>query len=418
MSENLAEIAELLRRHAGIALDEAQLPALAAALARVDPGADPDTFLSEVRGREATSSSLARLIDEVTNQESYFFREPRDLHAIDWFDLAERARRSGSGTVRIWVSACAAGEEAYTLAILASEAFGSGRPPVDILATDVSGAALRAAQEATYSGTRVRNLPPVLRERYFEHDGGRHRLRDGVASLVRFRRHNLVRDPAPPTGEGRFHVVTCRNVLIYFDPETVRRVISTLETGVEEDGQLILGVADRLPGTTGRLDRAPADQGPRRPAATRKSVAAERGRRPPPHPAESTIEDALRAADEGDLERAIALASTVLDRDPLDADAYFVRGLAELGRGDGGRAVESFRRALYVDPTFGLAAFKLGRAQDSCGQAAAARLAYERALRELDPKDDRHRTILDQVDLGDVAAACRARLGSGGIALR
>jgi predicted TPR repeat methyltransferase len=72
--------------------------------------------------------------------------------------------------------------------------------------------------------------------------------------------------------------------------------------------------------------------------------------------------------------------------------------------------VTSFRRALYVDPSFGLAAFKLGRAHDASGERAAARRAYERALRALDPEDERHRLILDQVDLGDVAAACRVRL--------
>src|SRR5207253_817418 len=69
------------------------------------------------------------------------------------------------------------------------------------------------------------------------------------------------------------------------------------------------------------------------------------------------------------------------------------------------------RRAIYVDPRFGLAAFELGRAQDALGVGRAAARAYAQALRVLDPDDDRHATILGQVDVGDVAAACRARLG-------
>jgi len=103
-------------------------------------------------------------------------------------------------------------------------------------------------------------------------------------------------------------------------------------------------------------------------------------------------------------------AHLVLTAEPLNADAYFVGGLAQLGLGDAEAAATSFRRALYVDSSFGLAAFKLGRAHDARGDPRAARRAYEQALRTLDPDDDRHRVILDKVDVGDIAAACRARL--------
>ena len=87
--------------------------------------------------------------------------------------------------------------------------------------------------------------------------------------------------------------------------------------------------------------------------------------------------------------------------------------LAELGLGDAAAAIRSFRRALYLDPSFGLAAFELGRAHDALGDHKAGRRSYEQALRPLDPEDDRHRVILDQVDLADVVAACRARLEPG-----
>jgi tetratricopeptide (TPR) repeat protein len=125
---------------------------------------------------------------------------------------------------------------------------------------------------------------------------------------------------------------------------------------------------------------------------------------------EDQIEDALLAADIGDLDRAIKIVDFLLAEDPLLADAYFVRGLVELDSGDAQSAATSLRRSLYLDPSFGLAAFELGRAHDVSGNATAARRAYEQALRTLDPADERHRSILDQIDLGDVAAACSARL--------
>jgi len=104
------------------------------------------------------------------------------------------------------------------------------------------------------------------------------------------------------------------------------------------------------------------------------------------------------------------VASALADN-PLDADAHFVLGLVTLEAGEPARAVAALRRALYADPAFWLAAFTLGRAHDALGDAPAARRAYERVLRTVDPADHRHELILQQVDIGDITAACRLRLG-------
>jgi chemotaxis protein methyltransferase CheR len=125
---------------------------------------------------------------------------------------------------------------------------------------------------------------------------------------------------------------------------------------------------------------------------------------------EELLQQALAAADEGRGADAAAAVARLLREQPLNADAWFVRGLVELESGDAGGAVHSFRRALYVDPGFGLAAFKLGRAYDATREPDAARRAYEQALRTLGTNEGRHEHILAQVDHGDVAAACRTRL--------
>ena len=427
--EPLREVAELVRSRTGIAIKDAQLPALAAAIGRVDPGLDPAALLARVNAPHSTV--LSRLVDEVTVQETYFFRELRELQAIDWQRLLERSRDSGGG-VRVWVAACATGEEAYSLAILASEALGPDSRAVSILATDVSSAALRRAEAGCgYSQRSVRNLPPALRQRYLIEEDGRYRVRESLKSLVRFRHHNLVTDPSPPLGEVPFDVIACRNVLIYFDLPTVERVIVSLEGALLGEGSLVLGAADRVTGTAGGLRRggdsaAPERRAPRgakrllrRPLGLEpKPGGDEEANRPaerspdgtPRRRAEDRIEDALLAADDGDLERAATIVSSLLAADPLLADAHFVKGLVELEAGNPRAAKASLRRCLYLDPSFGLAAFELGRAHDASGDARAARRAYEQALRALDPSDERHRAILDQVDLGDVAAACAARL--------
>jgi chemotaxis protein methyltransferase CheR len=107
---------------------------------------------------------------------------------------------------------------------------------------------------------------------------------------------------------------------------------------------------------------------------------------------------------------AIELIGSVLALDPLNAEAQFVRGLAELGAGDAQAATASLRRALYVRPNFWQAAFKLGRAQELGGDRAAAALAYKRVLRTLDRGDAEPTSALDPVAPADVAAACRLRL--------
>jgi chemotaxis protein methyltransferase CheR len=410
VSEPLNAVAELVRRRTGVVVKDAQLPALAAALGRIAPEMDAKRFAAEI-GETPRGPLLHALIDEVTVQETYFLREQRELEAIDWQGLLAAARERGSGVIRLWVAACSTGEEAYSLAILASEAFGRAAPPVTILATDISNAALARAEAGSgYSERSVRNVSQRLRERYLSREQGHYRVKDQLKALVRFRHHNLIEDSSPPPGEVPFDVVSCRNVLIYFDLPTVGRVLSSLETAMRPGGRLILGAADRLSGPAGGLGNVVSN-----PTVERRQVRPKRSLRRPlgiePGPrrrSEDRIEDALLAANEDDLDGALEIVEALLAADPTLADAHFVRGLVELESGDSGAAAASLRTALYIDPSFGLAAFELGRAHDANGDVKAARRAYGQALRSLDVEDDRHRAILDQIDLGDVAAACAA----------
>jgi tetratricopeptide (TPR) repeat protein len=124
------------------------------------------------------------------------------------------------------------------------------------------------------------------------------------------------------------------------------------------------------------------------------------------------VADALEAANRQDYARAVELVERTLAADPLDAEAYFVRGTTEIARHDPGSAVDSLRRALYIDPTFGLAAFQLARAHELRGDRAAARRAYSQALRTLEAAGDRHPILLAGVDVGELTAVCRRALAS------
>jgi chemotaxis protein methyltransferase CheR len=426
VSPALKQVADIIRRETGISIREVQMPMLEAALHRVDRTMDATGFLEAGTDGVAPAALLDRLIDEVTVNETFFFRERRELDAIDWHLLRDNAHAAGSETIRIWVAACATGEEAYTLAVLASEAFAPSHPPVSILATDISLATLERAREGRYGHRAVRGVDEDIRHRYFEGAGDGVAVSEQLRRMVEFRRHNLARDPAPPPGHGQFELIACRNVLIYFDGDAVERVIGSLERALTPAGMLVLGSADRLCGSARRLARHDGARSERR-RRTPRAAPIRLLRRPLGHDRDAPavvphepiaassstgLAAAVKAANEGNLVAAVDATASVLEDDPLNADAYFLRGLAEFGLADVEAAVTSLRRALYVDPTFGVAAFELGRAHEERGDRTAAARAYEQALRTLDPDNSRHAAILDQVDVGDVAAACALRLKS------
>jgi chemotaxis protein methyltransferase CheR len=410
----LAEVAELIRRETGLSLPPGRAAALRAAMARAAPGLDPVAVLRAASDPHTGPRLVATLIDEVTVQESSFLRDPGQLEAIDWHRLRERA----AGRIRVWSAGCAGGEEAYTLALLATEAFAPEAAPVDVLGTDISRTAVAGAVAGRYRDRAVRGLGPVLRRRYLEKQpDGTSAVSDGLRELVRFQRHNLAHDPIPPRGEGGFDLIVCRNVLIYLTAPAVERVSRLLQRALRPGGQLVLGAADVLCRTA--VERNPSDAPP--PASIRHSRGGRHSgpppgpRRPPdaPRPAGpfgERLGRALDAAGRGDRDAALEQVTSLVADDPLDAGFHFLHGLLALDAGEPVRARDALRSALCADPAFGLAAFTLGRAYDALGDAPAARRAYERALRTLDPGDSRHEALLQQVDVGDIAAACRARL--------
>jgi chemotaxis protein methyltransferase CheR len=431
MNDSLERVAELVARESGIQVKGSQLGALAAALGRVSPGMDAERFLAALTDPAQQPLLLGQLIDQVAIQETFFMREPRELEAIDWHQLLAAAHARGAGGVNVWVSACASGEEAYSVAMLATEAFGHARPPVSILATDISMRALRRAGQAVYSERSTRELSPARRDRFLVRDGARSAVCEPLRSLVRPRRHNLVADPTPPPGEVPFDLVLCRNVLIYFGPETVEAVVSSLESTLQPGGQLILGASDRLTSSARRLTEVAANE--TKPAVAARPRAQHRRRTgrgsralrrplgkaagiralaaPSSSPPGLETSEAREACNRGEYAAAIESAGRVLASDPLNAEAYYVRGLSELETGDPAAAVGSLRRALYVDPTFALAAFQLGRAHDLHGDGQAARRAFARTLHAIG-RGDEH--LVGQVNFADIAVACRARLAEAG----
>jgi chemotaxis protein methyltransferase CheR len=435
VTDPLAQIADVVRRETGIVTPPGRTSALHAAVGRAAPGLDPAAVVAVLSDPARRDEVLTRLIDEVTTKETSFIRDRGQLDAIGWHALLSSAQAAGSRAIRVWSAGCATGEEPYTLALLAYEAFGPMPPPVDVLGTDMSGAALAAAAAGRYGERAIRALGGPQRDRYLDRAADGSYLAGGrLRRLVRFRRHNLVQDPIPPAGEDGFDLILCRNVLIYFEQPLAARIAESLGQAVRPGGALVLGASDALQRTTARTGAAQAQSpdpmrsgpvSPRRvppgpagrPAAPglvpqSRRPAARQPAQPAAAPREEQLATALAAAGHGDREAALAQVTALLAADPMDADAHYIGGLLTLEAGEPEQAVAALRRALYADTRFALAAFALGRAYDALGDEQAARRAFGQVLRTLDPEDDRHEAILAQVDLGDIAAACRVRLAS------
>ncbi|CAN5489109.1 protein-glutamate O-methyltransferase CheR [soil metagenome] len=190
-----------------------------------------------------------RLLPHLTNNESYFFRERPQLHALRDEVLPAIRRRllkESRREVRLLSAGCAAGEEPFTLAMIA-RGTGLFPPPWTIRVTgvDLDPRALERAQGARYSEHAFRGVEPELREQHFRRDGEQWEVIPTVRSLVEFRQGNLV-EPAWTRDLPPQDVIFCRNVLIYFDNEGITRATRVLYDALIPGGYLFLGHAESL----------------------------------------------------------------------------------------------------------------------------------------------------------------------------
>jgi chemotaxis protein methyltransferase CheR len=188
---------------------------------------------------------LARLVDELTINETYFLRERAQLMALVAEILPELRSRHGGRPVGIWSAGCSSGEEPYSIVLLAQQAgFVPGRD-FRVYASDVSQRMLRRAREGVYREASFRETESELRERHFQRCEGGHRIAEEVKQHVDFIHLNLF-DDSKLALLGSMDVILCRNVLIYFDPDGKRRTLETFFGKLRPGGYLLLGHAESL----------------------------------------------------------------------------------------------------------------------------------------------------------------------------
>jgi chemotaxis protein methyltransferase CheR len=220
--------------------------------------------LAEIAAQLRTRSdpALVRdIVEAMTTNESFFFRDIKPFDQFKAFVLPQIVRaRAASKSIRIWSAACSSGQEPYSLAMILNEqrALLAGWR-IEILATDLSTEILDKAQAAMYSQFEVqRGLPIQLLVKYFKQQGDRWQIDDAIRKMVQFRPFNLLDDMA---SLGRFDVVFCRNVLIYFDQPTKASVLGKIARQMAPDGYLYLGGAETVLGISDKLQPVPENRG-------------------------------------------------------------------------------------------------------------------------------------------------------------
>jgi len=201
----------------------------------------------------AAEPLIVEVVEAMTTNESFFFRDkvPFD-HFRETIMPALLSARAASRRIRIWCAAASTGQEAYSLAICLKE---MGRDlrgwRIEIVATDLSTEVLEKAKSGIYSQFEVqRGLSVLLLIKYFAQVGETWQIAPELRSMVKFQPFNLLNDFS---GLGRFDVVFCRNVLIYFDQATKIGVLERIADCTERDGYLVLGGAETVIGLTKRF---------------------------------------------------------------------------------------------------------------------------------------------------------------------
>lgn len=196
---------------------------------------------------DPTGLAAVELIDKITTNHTFFMREVEHFEYFRNVVLPYLTRTVKDKDLRIWSAGCSSGEEPYTLAMILDEFFGREKLWWDtkVLATDICNNVLEEAKNGIYSNDEIASLPALWKQKYFDwYNADFSKLNHQIMNEVIFRKFNLM-DPIFPFRR-KFHVIFCRNVMIYFDNETKHKLVDKFYDLMEDGGFLFIGHSESL----------------------------------------------------------------------------------------------------------------------------------------------------------------------------
>jgi chemotaxis protein methyltransferase CheR len=396
---------------------------------------DAESCARRLLSQPLTKSQVDILASHLTVGETYFFRERRTFEILEQQVLPHliEERASTSRQLRIWSAGCCTGEEPYSIAMLLDRLISDfDRWDVTILATDVNPQFLRKAASGIYGEWSFRDTPGWLRERYFKQAArGRWEVRPSLRKRVTFSQVNLACDsyPSSSTNTEAMDLILCRNVLMYFTPDSAKAVVERFYRSAVTDGWLVVSPAEasrsllapfelvQFPGATlcrktdpspprsedrrwgeptwphdatstypphvhghdqlEQLDAPPVERAPATLAPPLPTPAD-----PPAHPARESHSKARSCADRGQLVEGAEWCRKAIQLERMNPAHHYLLATIQQEMGELDLAIQTLGSALYLDPDYILAHFCMGRLRLAQGrrQDASRSLDVARAL--------------------------------------
>ncbi len=253
--EQFERISGIVYRICGIDLHSGKEVLVRARLAKRLRALSLTTFdqYMEHLDNDTSGSELTTMIDSLTTNKTYFFRESQHFDHLGSSVLPELQAKGAP--IRIWSAGCSTGEEPYTLAIVAKKHLpNSGSIDLKILATDISFRVLQTAREGVYQQDQLQDVPVRMMSDYFTciqpKTPREYRVKDNLRSIIKLARLNLM-ESWPM--KGPFQVIFCRNVMIYFDKATQERLVQRYWDILAPGGYLYVGHSESLTATSHRF---------------------------------------------------------------------------------------------------------------------------------------------------------------------
>jgi chemotaxis protein methyltransferase CheR len=250
--EEFKQLRDLVYKNIGINLTEEKRNLLMGRLQKILRQKGFDNFSSYYNFviSDKSGDALSELANSISTNHTFFYREKDHF---EFFleqvlpEFNERLLKENVHDFRLWSAGCSSGEEPYNIVMLMKEYFGAEYKKWDagVLATDISEKALETARKAIYSDDRIKYLPPNYKKKYFKSiDSANWEVVDDVKSEVTFRRFNLMNQVFP--FKKKFHVIFCRNVMIYFDEQTRITLVNKFYDLLVPGGYLFIGHSETL----------------------------------------------------------------------------------------------------------------------------------------------------------------------------
>ncbi len=204
-------------------------------------------YLLYDQNREA---EMDNIFDLITTNETYFFREEKQLKAFSEEILPEiiqEKQAKGEYRLRVWSAGCSTGEEPYSIAIILYEKPYLKGWDIDIFASDISSKALAKARKAVFTSNSFRNVNDEIINTYFIKENDKFKLKDHIRNMVTFGKLNII-DEKKLVLLGELDVIFCRNVLIYFDTDAKKKAVENFYNRLRKNGFLLLGHSESLLG--------------------------------------------------------------------------------------------------------------------------------------------------------------------------